>query len=329
MDVIKILETLSNHGLVRLNKDRGNWYSVYCPFHSNGQERRPSCGVSTVMQIRNNITYPEGMWHCFTCQISYPMAIAVTRILKLHGIDQSGESWLVEHVDGYETVDEEFEYLIPASLFESVQNKYALEQIKKQVEPAYISESELASYRYVVPYMYERKLTDEIIEKYDVGYDANWIPPGRTKKTPCITFPVRDKDGHTLFICRRSIAGKLYNYPQGVTKPVYGIDMLSSDTKSVIICESIINALTAVSYGYEAVALLGTGDKYQIQQLRELGVNEFVICTDGDEAGRRASTKLKKALKDVALIWTINMPDGKDLNDCSKEEFDVLYSQRE
>lgn len=331
MDVVKILETLSQHGLVKLNKSRGDWYSVYCPFHSDGNERRPSCGVSTVMQVRNGITYPEGMWHCFTCGISYDMTRAVTEILKLHDISQSGDSWLVANVPGYET-SSEFEFLLPESLMASINTKYALNYISSKLPgsaTSYVSEEELASYRYVVPYMYERKLTDEIIEKYDVGYDANWIPPGRTRKTPCITFPVRDEAGHTLFICRRSIEGKLYNYPQGVVKPVYGIDMLPSDTKSVIICESIINALTAVSYGYSAVALLGTGDSYQIQQLRKLGVNEFVICTDGDEAGRRAATRLKKQLSDVAIVWVIHMPEGKDLNDCSREEFQELYSHRE
>ena len=177
--------------------------------------------------------------------------------------------------------------------------------------------------------MYERKLTDEVIEKYDIGYDAKWIPPGRKKPVPCITIPVRDRQGRTLLLCRRSIQGKLYNYPTGVQKPVFGIDVLPYGLKTVIICESAINAMTAVVYGYNAVALLGTGNPYQIQQLKELGVQNFVICMDGDEAGQKATMKLKKALRTVAMVWSITMPDGKDLNDCSKEEFDNLYLKRE
>ena len=176
--------------------------------------------------------------------------------------------------------------------------------------------------------MYERKLTDEIIAKYDVGYDANWIPPGRKKKVPCITFPVRDEYGRTLFFCRRSIEGKLYNLPTGVTKPVYGLDMIPKGTKSVIICESILNALTLVEYNYYAVALLGTGNSYQLSQLRRLGCHEYVLCFDGDEAGRRATEKLRKHLQDIAIVWSIVMPEGKDANDCTKQEFDMLYEAK-
>ena len=330
MDVELILETLQRHGLARPVKRMGDWYQCYCPFHNNGNERKPSCGVSVVTQVRAGSVYPEGLWHCFSCQASYTMEVGVSKILELHEIKQSGQEWLVQNVPGYE-VDPDFEYLVPEGLMEAITSKYAVEYIKQKSSPTpvYVSEEQLASYRFTIPYMYERRLTDKIIEDYDIGYDANWIPPGRKKPVPCITIPVRDREGRTLFFCRRSVEGKLYNYPQGVTKPVFGIDMIPSGTKSIIICESAINALTAVSYGYPAVALLGTGNSYQIQQLKELGAAEFVLCMDGDDAGKRAAAKLRKALKSVALIWTIHMPDGKDLNDCDKELFDRLYQQRD
>lgn len=330
MDVIAILEKLNQHDLVKLNRRMNDWYSITCPFHNNGMERRPSCGVSLVSQTRNGVTYPEGNFHCFTCGATYSMEDGVNEILKNHHIGQTGREWLEQNVPGYSPASD-FEYLVPDATMKLLASKYAVNQIQRLTQPeqTYISEEELASYRYIVPYMYERKLTNEIIEKYDIGYDANWIPPGRKNKVPCITIPVRDRDGHTLFLCRRSIQGKLYNYPQGVQKPVFGIDMIPEGTTSLVICESAINALTAISYGYSAVALLGTGDSYQIQQLKELGVSDYILCYDGDDAGRRGAQRMKKQLKNVALVWTINMPDGKDLNDCTKEEFDKLYMERE
>ena len=90
----------------------------------------------------------------------------------------------------------------------------------------------------------------------------------------------------------------------------------------------VFNCLTAVTYGYNAVALLGTGNSYQLSQLKQLGVREFVICLDPDDAGKRGTEKLKKALAGSAFIWVIEMPPGKDLNDCTKDEFDILYSQK-
>ena len=330
MDVDLIIEKLSDLSLVRPNKIIGDWYSVYCPFHSNGNERRASCGVSRVTQYKNGQTYPEGMWHCFTCGAAYDMVTAVSKILESRSISKSGQDWLIENIPGYEP-DLEVDKLIPQNIVDQVNNKFALDYITRHTdkEIKYVDESELASYRYTVQYMYDRRLTDEIISKYDVGVDVNWIPPGRKNPVPCITFPVRDKYGRTLFICRRSIVGKLFNYPTGVTKPLYGVDNIAPGTKSVIICESCFNTLTAAVYGYQAVGLLGTGNSYQISQLKELGVSEYVICMDGDEAGRRAAKKLKRELSSSGIVWTINMPDGKDINDCDKDTFDELYASRE
>ena len=332
MDIEFVLNKLQSFGLIRLHRISGNWYISYCPFHSNGGEKRPSSGFLLQDEYRNGISYKAGFFHCFACGRAMPFMDAIKEILKLHNVDKDAVSWLTENIPGFVAESEEVDDLIPSQMVNAIISKYAIDYVKSissEHAQNFVSEEELASYRYTVPYMYQRKLTDEIIAKYDIGYDAHWIPSGRKKEVPCITIPVRDKFGRTLFFCRRSIEGKLYNYPQGVTKPVFGVDMLPNDCKSVIICESAINALTAEVYGYDAVALLGTGNGYQIQQLKELGVNEFVICMDGDDAGRNATEKLKRNLSKVALVWTIHMPDGKDLNDCSKEEFDHLYEERD
>lgn len=329
IDIEQVVDTLGVQKLVTPTKLMGDWYQCKCPFHSGGNEKKPSFGIRLKEEYRAGSLYPAGFAHCFACGYAGDLEKFITDVLKQHDIEETGESWLAKYAPGYEH-QSEFEYLVPEGMMDAITSKYAVNQIQEMMRPKnqYVSEEELASYRFTVPYMYERKMTDEVIEKYDIGYDANWIPPGRKNPVPCITIPIRDVDGNTLFFCRRSIQGKLYNYPQGVVKPVFGLDVLPKDTKSIVVCESAINAITATVYGYNAVALLGTGNSYQIQQLKELGVRDIVLCMDGDEAGRRATTKLKKALSSVAFIWTIDMPDGKDLNDCTKEEFDALYTNR-
>lgn len=329
MDVVAILQNMERMGLIRLAKQREEWYSAYCPFHSGGQEKKPSFGISLADVYRGGQLRPAGLCHCFSCGYVNTLVGMIQDILKEQSISISADEWLQTNVPGYVS-EREFEYLIPQDMLKSVMNSMAVSHVMELTQPTtqYVSEEELAKYRFTVPYMYERRLTDEIIAKYDVGVDINWVPPGRKKPVPCITFPVRDREGRTLFFCRRSIQGKLYNYPEGVVKPVYGVDMLPKGCRSVIVCESIINALTAETYKYDAVALMGTGNSYQIQQLKELGVQEFVLCLDGDEAGRKAANRLKRALQSVAIIWTIDMPDGKDLNDCDKATFDKLYSER-
>ena len=46
---------------------------------------------------------------------------------------------------------------------------------------------------------------------FDIGYD---------KDRRAITFPVKDRQGRCLFIARRSVVGKEYNYPLGAVMPL-------------------------------------------------------------------------------------------------------------
>lgn len=332
MDVEEVLHKLESMNLMRLSRQVGEYYQIYCPIHKDGQEKKPSCGVLLHDQYRNGKQTPAGWVHCFGCGWAKSLPDTLTEILKRKNISKSGFDWLKENIPDFDGTESEFDYLIPVEMTQALQSKYALDYINSQIiseTNQFVSEEELASYRLTVPYMYQRGLTDEIIEKYDIGYDANFIPPGRKKPLPCITFPVKDLQGRTLFLCRRSIQGKFFHYPQGVEKSVYGLYELPKGVKSVIVAESCLNALKATRFGYNAVALLGTGTSYEINQLRQLGVPEFVLCLDGDDAGQRGMSKLKKALKSVAIVWTIKMPPDKDINDCTKEEFDALYATRE
>lgn len=332
MEVEPILHKLESMGLIRLSKPSGDYYQVYCPIHNDGKERKPSCGVLLHEQYKNGNKYPAGFTHCFSCGWAKSLPDTITELLKRKNISKSGLDWLKENIPGFDGDISEFDYLLPKELSATLQNKFVLDYIKAQsakTTQTYVSEQELATYRLTVPYMYQRGLTDEIIAKYDIGFDANFIPEGRKKPLPCITFPVKDIKGNTLFLCRRSVEGKFFHYPRGVEKSVYGLYELPKGVKSVLVCESCFNALTAIKYGYNAVALLGTGTTYEIEQLKRLGVQEFVLCLDGDEAGQRGAAKLKKALRSVAIVWNIQMPADKDVNDCTKEEFDKFYGSRE
>lgn len=329
-EVVMILEKLESMNLLRLSRFRLPWYSVYCPFHNDGNERKPSAGVLLNEQVKNGTTTYPGNFHCFTCHRAYSIQNLITELLKKSNSTMTGLEWLKQHVPDFDP-DVEFEYLVPDNVMAAATNVYMLNYIRTAASnpTKFISEEELASYRFTVPYMYERKLTDEIIEKYDIGFDANWVPPGRKKPVPCITFPVRDSDGNTLFIARRSVEGKMFYIPTEVTKPVYGIDMIPQGTRTVIICESVFNALTCIRYGYPAVALFGTGTDYQINQLKRLGCSEFVIAMDGDEAGWKATKRLKSRLSKVALIWTMHLPEGEDINSISEESFYQIYNDRD
>lgn len=330
MDIIGILEKLQSDGLIRLNKVVGKYYSIYCPFHNNGNERKPSCGVLLEDEIKNGVVYKAGWTHCFTCGYAKTLPEMISDLLKEHSISKSGIDWLKDNVPDFDVTDiNNDDRLLSKDTVVGLNNLYAINYIKSftniDTTPNYVTEEELVSYRYTVPYMYERKLNDELIEKFDVGFDANWVAPGRKKATPCITFPVRDINGNTLFIVRRSIEGKFFSMPKDIEKPVYGLYELPKNCKSVILVESCFNALTCYRYGKPALALLGTGTPYQINQLKQLGIQEFILGFDPDEAGQKATNRLKRGLKQNAIIWEFKgIPLNKDINDLTEEEFNNL-----
>ena len=172
--------------------------------------------------------------------------------------------------------------------------------------------------------MYKRKLTDEIIDLFDIGYD---------KSAECITFPNRDINGNCLFIARRSVKTKFFNYPQDVEKLVYGLYECNICAKTIknwfpdeiIICESMLDALTCWVYGKYAVALNGTGNENQFKTLRNMPNRKFILATDMDEAGLKARERIRQSLGNKLVteyVWDINV--AKDINDMSKEYFDSL-----
>lgn len=294
--IIELKNQLATNDIFLFNqiKELPEDVMVSCPFHKDGQERKASCGIRK----------SDGFLHCFTCGESCSLEQLIGRCFNINDLGQYGTKWLKQNFLG--------EIAEQRNLHIDLGRGYS-----QQVE-TYISEAELDSYRYYHPYMFKRKLTEEIINKFDVGYD---------KVTNCITFPVRDVKGNCLFVARRSVVSKFFNYPSNIEKPVYGIYELPKDADEILICESMINALTSYVYGKPAVALNGTGTQNQIEQLKSLPCRKFILALDPDEAGKRGAAKLRKYLSPYKIITEYEIPVGKDINDLTKEEFKNLYEK--
>lgn len=281
-----------------------------CPIHSEGQEGKPSCGILT--QANNKA--PVGTVHCFSCGYTASLEKMIGNCFGIDDAGQFGARWLIKN---FRTV--------------SIENRsdilLDMSRDPKETTVKFISEKELDRYRYTHSYAYKRGMTDQIIEKFDIGFDSAFVLEDRFRQKRtyrCLTFPVRDIEGRTLFIARRSVVGKFFHYPEGVNKPVYGLYELPKDTSEIIVCESIFNALTCYVYGKPAIALLGTGTPYQYEQLARLPARKFILGFDGDAAGRKAALRFKQALGKKKIISVLEVPEGKDINDLSLEEFEGL-----
>ena len=303
--LIELRKQLELNGVKRFAKfiDSGKNIQTNCPFHKEGQERKPSFGINK----------QTGECHCFGCGWSGTLSEMISNCFGKDDFGVYGNKWLIRNflsvaVESRPDIDVDF-----------CRRKKITSETKK-----YISEQELDSYRYTHPYMYRRKLTDEIIDLFDIGYD---------KSTECITFPNRDINGNCLFIARRSVKTKFFNYPQDVEKPVYGLYECNICAKTIknwfpneiIICESMIDALTCWVYGRYAVALNGTGNENQFKTLRNMPNRKFILATDMDEAGLKARERIRQSLGNKLVteyVWDINI--AKDINDMSKEYFESL-----
>lgn len=273
-------------------REAGEYLLVQCPYHKFGLEKKPSA------QFRKS----DGLFYCHACKETHSIDSVIH-----HCLGVNGRQWLLEHFDGSATGSR-----VPTF------NLGQKSEPKKETK--YVDKEILARFRFTHPYMFKRKLNLDTIRKFDVGYD---------KDNDCITFPNKDENGNILFIATRSVKTKYFHYPAGADKPIYGLYEIYREIRhgaqinEVYICESMFNALTCWSYGKYAVALNGTGSHEQIEMLKRSSIRHFILALDPDEAGRKGTEKLLKSLTNKFIEVAI-LPEGKDVNDLTKEEFEAL-----
>lgn len=298
--ILELKRQLELNGIKRFYKliDTPNNTMVCCPFHKEGQEHKPSMGIYK----------KDGTCHCFACGWVGSLQEMISNCFGYDDMGLFGSKWLIRNFLTLQVEERK-----------DIELDYSRNSVSIDNNRNFVTAEELDSYRWTHPYWAKRGIKDEyIIELFDLGYD---------KKTNCITFPIRDKNGNCLFVARRSVCEKYFNYPSGVEKPLYGLYELYQQKifpNEMIVCESMLDALTCWQYGKYAVALNGLGNDLQFKQLRDLPCRKLILATDNDEAGMKARKRIAKNVTNKILTQYIGFNDKKDINDLTKEEFDNL-----
>lgn len=304
---------LNRFAVVRLN---GENLQSNCPFHKNGQERKPSFGVNGEID----------KCHCFSCGWAGTIEEMISELYGYQDDGKFGKRWLIKRfntveIETRQNIMEEFENdnnTLCSSIFNRSDKrsdrilcgKTRQVRLSDETEQSKITEEELDKYRYIHPYLYERGLTDEIIERFDIGYD-------RERKE--ITFPVRDIEGRCVFIAGRSTETKFFRLPKGMDKPIYCSHLFRYGTYTrAYITESFLNCLTCWKYDKPAMAMIGTGNQKQYEILNKLPVREYILAFDPDEAGRKATERFRKNVHGK-IIKELVYPDNRDINDLQEE----------
>ena len=315
LDMLKF--DLAQHGVDRFHQFRRNGDNIQtsCPFHKNGQERKPSFGVNGEID----------KCHCFACGWVGTIEEMISELYGYQDEGKFGKRWLIKR---FNTVEIETRPNIMEGFNGRCNSSYRLNnnvgvnndihRSKQHMQGdksskqylGEITEEELDKYRYIHPYLYQRGLTDEIIERFDIGYD-------RERKE--ITFPVRDIEGRCVFVAGRSTERKFFRIPRGLNKPLYqGYRFVDGSYKICYVTESFLNCLTCWKYDKPAIAMLGTGNKKQYEILNKLPVREYILAFDPDEAGRKATERFRKNVHGK-IIKELVYPDNRDINDLQEE----------
>jgi hypothetical protein len=305
LDMLKF--DLAQHGVDRFHIFRNNGENIQtnCPFHKGGQERKPSFGING----------EKDKCHCFSCGWAGTIEEMISELYGYQDEGKFGKRWLIKRFNTVEieTRPNIMEGFHGRNIKNDILGGRCSSNIPDKISnnsDTFISDEELDKYRYIHPYMYERGLTDEIIERFDIGYD-------RERKE--ITFPVRDIEGRCVFIAGRSVERKFFRLPKGMDKPIYCSDKFRAGAyRTAYITESFLNCLTCWKYDKPAMAMIGTGNKKQYEILNKLPVREYILAFDPDEAGRKATERFRKNVHGK-IIKELVYTDNRDINDLQEE----------
>lgn len=146
---------------------------------------------------------------------------------------------------------------------------------------------------------------------------------GHEHFTGSLVIPVLDEAGNVLEVYGRKILSNLrkgtplHLYLPGPHKGVWNVEALK-DSKEVILCEALIDALTFWCAGYRNVTAAYGVEGFTADHLEAFlcsGTARVLLAYDRDEAGDRAAEKLAQKLMGRGIAcYRIQFPKGLDAN---------------
>ena len=306
-----IVEVISHFVEVR---KQGVSYVCVCPFHD---DRNPSMHINP----------QKGFYHCFACRAGGDVFKFVMDFEKL-SFAQAVEK--VAHLSNFSlsyTTDKN-------------ENKRDLKHILPLLHAFY--KQNLSQNKKALAYLYERRLSDEDLRKFELGFapsseeslrllknegisleDA--LAAGAVKRDERgefyasliqrISFPIYDYRGVLVGFGGRSLdanRAKYINSPQSAlfdkSRIFYALHLAKESIikkREIIICEGYMDAIALHKAGFDnAVAVLGVAlSELHTPIIKRLEAR-VVLCFDSDEAGLRAAMR-------SALLLSTHQIDGR------------------
>lgn len=177
-----------------------------------------------------------------------------------------------------------------------------------------------------------RNFSPEAIEHYglQVATDGELVDR--------IVMPLEDQDNRLVGYSGRRIkadmVAKWMHKPNGLQlgKIVPGIGLNNvwiREKAEIIIVEGIFDCIRTWDYGYKHVATTMAANITD-EQVRLIQMNAFTVILgyDNDLAGRNATRKAIEKMQHSLDMWILDIPEGSDPCELSKEEMDLAYQNK-
>ena len=308
-------------------KRHGKDYLGLCPFHD---DKEPSLVIS-----------PEkNLWHCLgACQTG---GSVIDWVMKIEGVSfREAVEWL--QADNPSLVADAAPARPPQALNASAEDHALLGQVLDYYHETLKSDAE------GLAYLEKRGISVEAIDYFRLGLANRTLGyrlPEKTRKAGAEirgrlqSLGILRESGHEHFngsvvipVINHSKVLELYGrkigerlrkgtplhlYLPGPHQGVFNVEALAT-SKEIILCESLIDALTFWSAGYRNVTasygIEGFTDDH-LKAFRESNTERVLIAYDRDAAGEAASEKLAKRLMAEGLdCYRIQFPKGMDANE--------------
>jgi len=310
-----------------------------CPFHD---DKTPSLVISP----------PKNLWHCLgACQAG---GSVIDWVMKVEGISFRHAAELLQadyqpSLAANGSVKHSTVPKLPVALVSRTENAQVLKQVVEYYHQT-LKESPEA-----LVYLTHRGLTDpEMIDRFQLGFanrTLNYRLPAKTRKEGAalrgqlqrlglmrpsghehfngsVVIPILDEQGQVLELYGRKITERLrpgtplHLYLPGPHKGVWNLEAVQA-AKEIIVCESLIDALTFWCAGYRNVTASYGIEGFTADHLaafKAAGTERILIAYDRDTAGDAAAEKLAtKLLAEGFDCYRIQFPKGMDANEYARQ----------
>lgn len=163
------------------------------------------------------------------------------------------------------------------------------------------------------PYLAQRGLSREIIDRFGLGYCASGLMTGR------ICIPIHRSEDGALIAYAGRWAGETvpngvrrYLLPRHFRKSLilFNLDRVWG-SEHLVLVEGFFGAFAVAALEVPVVALMGRSlSARQEELLRESGIQRLTLLLDGDGPGRRATEALLPRLARSFFVREAELPDG-------------------